>query len=104
MVLIIYFGRSGSGYRADWHRPVKDFPKVLSYNGTKWSWFMFNNGTDGVDYELHFSEVPSYKPEFNDKAIDFTRILFGLELEDQVCECGAEKLNHPGHSSWCPKF
>jgi hypothetical protein len=21
-----------------------------------------------------------------------------------VCECGAEKLKHPGHSEWCKKF
>jgi len=28
---------------------------------------------------------------------------WGTPTEEAKCECGAEKVNSNGHSSWCPK-
>lgn len=39
-------------------------------------------------------------------AIDFIPLSITIDNPDDVskCECGSEKLGHPGHSTWCKKW
>lgn len=48
----------------------------------------------GKEYEL-FIDVKSIK------AIDHVQM--NIHIPQDVCECGSEKANQPGHSHWCPK-
>lgn len=49
-----------------------------------------------LDVDGSFEYYPSWQLEH----LNAKRGAFDVVL----CECGSDKVNHPAHSSWCPKF
>ena len=100
MKLIINFGLT-TKKEVSWYKDVTEFPKLLRFNGARWEWAMYNQ--IGKDYELTFSQIPSYDPNFYADMESFED-MFGWPNRDK-CECGA--IYSPfswDHSRFCRKW
>lgn len=73
----------------------------VEYDGCYYEWISYDTGYGGFDYIAEYARMTrSYPPP---GAIVYT-IASEYRSGFIRCECGAEKLKHPGHSQWCPKF
>jgi len=105
MRLRINFGDSDSSEEIFWWKPLEDFPKILEYDGHKWSWFMYDTDkTKTVDYILTFTKIPTYDPYYGVYAPTLDQLI--ANPYGPKCECGSESIHGPkgGHSYWCPKY
>ena len=69
-----------------WPKSIHDFPKIIKYLGKKWQSFMYSG--HGNDYELIFTEIKTYDPNFYAYAQDFEDFM-GMNMGKR-CECGAK--------------
>lgn len=72
----------------------------IEYDGDFYEWFMYKDGFAGYDYEAEYSRMKG-KPPFGYKV---HLIPNDNPWGAPKCECGSDKLGHPGHSTWCQKF
>lgn len=58
-----------------------------------------------VDQEEKVWQWDGYKEQWYDITLEnaFDELL-KIELEEDKCECGSEKVGSPGHSTWCKKW
>ena len=101
MKLDIVFGSDGTKKRVDWDKDVMLFPKLMLFQGKKWEWAMYKE-TPYADYELVFSQLPSYDPNFY--VSDY--VVFEDTFERKIgCECGAHWTSFPNfHMFYCKKW
>jgi hypothetical protein len=88
----------------NWYSPLDDFPRLLSYNGKRYEWFMYDKDKSGqLDYILTFAELPTYDPNYYAEMEDF-ETMFGGAMGIQ-CECGAIYTGFPqAHMFYCKKW
>jgi hypothetical protein len=100
MKLIISFGHSGTKKEVHWYRDIMEFPKLLRFAGAKWEWAMYHN--IGDDYELTFSQIPAYDPNYYVDMESFEdRFEWG---QIDKCVCGAIFSSFSwDHLRYCPK-
>jgi hypothetical protein len=103
MKLRIDFGQIARK-EVNWYNSLEDFPKLLSYHGKRYEWFMYDKDKSGqTDYILTFSELPTYDPNYYAEMEDFDAI-FGGAMGIQ-CECGAIYTSFPQfHMFYCKKW
>lgn len=70
---------------------------VVKFNSKIWQWEFYDEVKGNKDYSYYLL----YSLHPNQDAFPELYIPMPIGLR---CECGAEKLNAPGHSTWCPKF
>lgn len=100
MKLIINFGYGGSKKQVDWYRDVMDFPKLLRFQGNKWEWAIYHNV--GKDYELTFSQIPTYDPNFY---VDMPSFEDMFEFNLDKCVCGSIYSSFAwDHLRYCPRW
>lgn len=71
----------------------------VEYEGAYYEWVSYDTGYGGFDYIANYgktSSIPGYARPY--------KIQSEYGWNPIRCECGAEKVNHSGHSYWCPKF
>lgn len=85
MLLKIKFGSNGLEKQIEWGKKLDDFPKLLNFNGNKWEWFMYNN-INVNDYELTFTQLPTYDPNYYADMINFEDL---FTSSYNICACGA---------------
>ena len=85
MRLKIAFGYKSIEKIVDWNRDVTDFPKLIKFDGRRWEWVTYNS-PDGLTYELVFSQIPTFDPNFYADMPDFETMFPNSEIK---CECGA---------------
>lgn len=83
--IIISFGHEGPKKEVNWYRDLMDFPKLLKFQGLPWEWAMYYEV--GKDYELTFSKIPTYDPNFYVEMESFEE-KFEWHNSDR-CTCGA---------------
>lgn len=102
MILFIEFGLNNPPYLLDWNKPIDDFPHVIRKDGKKWEWVVYNKATGLIDYELKYSEIASYDPQYYAPATDWADI---YPIRESKCECGAHHTSFPnGHMFYCKKY
>jgi hypothetical protein len=101
MYLKIKFGLNGKEKTLSWYQKIEDFPKLLRFEGKKWEWIVYN-AIGGGDYELVYSEIPTYDPSFYIDMPSFEELFPGNE---QKCECGAHFSSFSwDHFRYCSKW
>ena len=101
MKLNINFGLTGPKKEVNWYRELMDFPKLLSFNGSKWEWAMYNK--IGNDYELTFSQIATHDPSFYADMPSF-ETMFEYGVSDR-CVCGSAYSSFKfDHMRFCPKW
>lgn len=99
----IQFGEETNTADITWDKEVKDFPRLVKYNGEKYSFAMYE--TDPMftyDYFFYFSAVTYNHPQywhFTQDLYDFARA-----WGDKNCQCGAKynKGWEQFHMHYCP--
>ena len=101
MRLIINFGHKGIKKDINWYKALMDFPKLIRFQGAKWEWAMYNN--IGADYELTFSQIATYDPNYYADMPSFEEM---FEWSGATkCECGAIFSSFAwDHMRFCPKY
>jgi len=95
MRLRLDFGYNGARKEISWYRDISDLPTAISFNGTKYEFFMYDKDpSKNYDYICTFSEMkPSDTRWYNCKDFD---IEFGYSGKT-ACECGSAY-------SWASQF
>lgn len=103
MRLRIDFGTHGARKEISWWQSLDDFPKIFSYAGKKYEWFMYDKDASGqVDWVLLYTQMPTYDPNYYADMPSWES-LFG-DREDK-CECGAIYTSFPQiHLFYCKKW
>lgn len=85
----------------DWYKDISDFPRLLRFNGQKWEWVVYNSIGNG--YQLTFSQLPTYDPNFYADMNSFEDM---FERYQDRCECGAaySKSFSFDHMRFCKKW
>src|ERR1035438_2985912 len=84
--LTINFGLDGTKKQVNWYKDILDFPKLIRFQSKAWEWAIYNS-IGGTDYELTFSQVPSYDPNYY---VDMPTFEDMFEYgKGDICECGA---------------
>lgn len=83
--LTINFGHNGVKKQVNWYKDIMDFPKLLRFQGKSWEWAIYQNM--GNDYELTFSQIPTYDPNYYTEMPSYEN-MFEFSGSD-VCECGS---------------
>lgn len=100
MRIIVNFGVNGPKKEVHWYSDLLDFPKLFNFQGHKWEWFMYNNA--GNYYELTYSEIPTYDPNYYVDMPNFEDMF--LWNENDKCECGAVYTSFNwDHMRFCKK-
>ncbi len=101
MKLTLNFGLNGAKKQIDWYRDLMDFPKLIRFQNAKWEWAIYSNV--GKDYELTFSQIPTYDPSFYVDMPSFED-MFEWGATDR-CQCGAVYSSFSwDHMRFCPKW
>lgn len=78
-------------------------PDMITYQGSTWTLVMYDYNTSPLELTYAPWDTSSGKVTFTD--------IYDLDAELKktagfvpypICECGSDKLGHPGHSHWCP--
>jgi hypothetical protein len=101
MKIAVTFGYKGPVRLVEWWQPLTDFPRLFRYEGKKWEWFMYDKDKSGkTDYELIYSELPTYDPNFYVDMEDFEKKFFGTSSDE--CTCGASFSSFSwDHMTYC---
>ena len=101
MNLVLNFGLNGAKKQVTWHKPLMDFPKLLRFQGKCWEWAIYNS--IGSDYELIFSQIPTYDPNYYAEMSSYEE-LFEWSNKSYDCCCGAAWTSFEwDHLRFCPK-
>lgn len=101
MKLDLVFGSNGLKKSVDWYQPLEAFPKLLMFRGKKWEWAVYSETSPAV-WELVFSELPTYDPNFYASEYSVFEDMF--EKTNDCC-CGAIFSSFPwDHMRMCPKW
>jgi hypothetical protein len=101
MKLTINFGHNGTKKEVNWYRDLMDFPKLMRFQSAKWEWAMYHN--TGPDYELTFSQIATYDPNYYVDMPSFED-MFEWGVNDK-CECGAIYTSFAwDHLRYCKKY
>lgn len=101
MKLFIIFGYGTPKKEVNWYRDLMDFPKLIRYSGSKWEWAMYHN--IGSDYELTFSQIATYDPNFYADMPGFEDMFEWGNVDK--CECGAAYSGFTfDHMRFCKKW
>jgi hypothetical protein len=99
MKLSINFGLSIKK-QVDWHGNLMDFPKLLRLKSSKWEWVIY--APIGKDYELTYSEIPTYDPNYYVDMPSFEDMFEGGL--GSKCECGSAYTSFSfDHLKYCPR-
>ncbi len=99
----IQFGKEENTTEILWDKEVKDFPRLVYYNGDKYSFSMYDaDPTCVYDYFFYFSPVTYNHPEYWHFAENLSNIT--KPLGDKNCQCGAKhnKGWENFHMHYCP--
>src|SRR5208282_4593426 len=100
MKLTINFGHNGIKKEVNWYRDLMDFPKLIRFSGSKWEWAMYHNV--GNDYELTFSQIPTYDPNFYADMPSFEDMFEWANVDKCVCGSAYSSFSWD-HMRFCPK-
>lgn len=105
MRLRLQFGSTEPLREMNWHKGVKEFPNLVIYKNKKWEFFAYDRDPlNIVDYQLVFTELPSYHPNWHATVYENIDHLLAPALKGD-CECGAAHTDFPQiHLSYCPKW
>lgn len=84
-----------------WWNKIDDFPKIIKFLGRNYEWVYYDKDLSGtVDMVLHFSELPSYDPNYNVDCKTWNELF--PEVLTYGCECGASHTSFPTfHMFFC---
>jgi hypothetical protein len=100
--LIINFGHQGIRKEVNWYRDFMDFPKLLKFQGVGWEWVVYT--TVGDDYELTFSKIPTYDPNYY-ASMESYEEMFEWGGDKDKCCCGSIYTSFSfDHMRYCPKW
>lgn len=105
MKLRVELGYSGYKKEFNWWKPLDDFPHVVSHNGVKWEWAVYDTDkTKVVDYVLIFTDIPTNKPSYSSIVAEDLNMLT-RDTSGNNCECGAIYSDFKwDHMRFCPKW
>lgn len=101
MKLVINFGHKGIQKEVDWYQDIMAFPKLIRFQSARWEWATYDAIDNG--YELTFSQIPSYDPNFYVDMPSFED-MFEWGSSNKCC-CGAIYTSFNwDHMFFCPKW
>lgn len=86
MRLKVVFGLNSIEKIVIWDKALEDFPKMLTCDGKKWEWLSYNS-PDGSEYELIFTQIPTFDPNFYADMPSFESMFPAKVIG---CECGSK--------------
>ena len=101
MRLRVHFGQLDTK-EVTWDKSINDFPHIIKFLGRNYEWVTYDaDNTGKVDMVLHFSELPTYDPNFNVYCPSWNDL---FKDDWGVCDCGAKYSSFPwDHMRFCSR-
>ncbi len=81
-------------------RLLYEMKRGVTLNGICFEWVAYEEAKPEYDYILTYTQCdPIVFSELGE-----TEVIYRSIPMDSICECGAVKLKHPGHSTWCRSY
>ena len=102
--LQLQFGIPGGRKKnIEWKKELKEFPKIVKFEGKRWEWIMYDKSKTGNDYDLAFGRI-SDETDLGGLPVPCIEEMFPDGWAAK-CECGAIYTSFPEeHMFFCPKW